>query len=462
VWTHSATHDDERRIWWQRVAWIALAISCLSYLTISLVHGQAFHPFGRKDYFDLRVYRGAGNLILNSRPLYAGPIWRWAPFTYPPCAAILFAPMARLPLAVDELFITALGVMCLFGTLACALRLGSEGGPDAAQSRGRSSAVLAIAVAGALWLEPITSTLGYGQVNLLIAFLIVSDLGRRDSAKSKGVMIGIAAGLKLTPLIFVPYLFLSGRRRAGCVALVSTASTVALGYLLLPGDSRRFWGGLFLDPGRVGGCCIPSNQSLRGAILHTAPSLQGPAVVVVALLVGAAGLALAVRASRRGDEALGFSLCALTGLLVSPVSWTHHWTLAVPVLLLLGVRAFRRRSRVGLAAFAVALLVGYSYLPTLMASTHPPRKGALGALWTLASAPYVLLALGALAAAFLHETRGWRQPAWRLERLEPARQRVAPVAALPLRRLRAPDGRPGPDRAAEPRCAQPDATVLPG
>jgi alpha-1,2-mannosyltransferase len=358
-------------------------------------------------------------LVLAGQPLYAGPIWHWAPFTYPPFAAIFFAPLGLLPLTLDELLITAIGIACLVGTLSCALRLPSGRTPAATGGDSWRSAVLAVAVAGALWLEPITSTLGYGQVNLLIAFLIVSDLSRRDASRSKGVLIGLAAGLKLTPLIFVPYLFLSGRRRAAAIALSTTAWTAALGSVLLPGDTWRFWGdGLLLDAGRVGGCCAPSNQSLRGAILHAAPSWGSGAVLIAALPTGAVGLALAVRASRRGDEALGFSLCALTGLLVSPVSWTHHWTLAVPALLLLGTRAFRTRSTLRLTMFAVSLLVGYSYLPTLIGHTHEPNGEALRVLWTLASAPYVLLALGALGVALIREHRVSRRPSLHLERLE--------------------------------------------
>jgi alpha-1,2-mannosyltransferase len=247
--------------------------------------------------------------------------------------------------------------------------------------------------------------LGYGQVNLLITLLIVGDLSRHDAANSKGAMIGLAAGLKLTPLIFIPYLFCSRRRRAALVALGTFASTVVLGYALLPDAATRFWGGLFLDSRRVGGAFIPGNQSLRGLILRLDPSFSSGAVVAIAVIVGLVGVALAVLANRRSDEAIGFSLCALTGLLVSPVSWTHHWTLAVPALLLLGIRVVRRRPRVGIAAVAVVLLVGYSYLPKLMAKPALAPSRGLSVWWTLASAPYVLIGLSALAFAAARETR---------------------------------------------------------
>jgi alpha-1,2-mannosyltransferase len=260
-------------------------------------------------------------------------------------------------------------------------------------------------MAVALWVEPVTSTLAYGQINLLVAWLIVCDLSRRDTARSKGTLIGLAAGLKLTPLIFVPYLLLSGRRRTAGVALGTFASTVAVGYALVPDDSQQFWGGLFLDPKRVGGCCVPANQSLRGVILRLAPSFGSGRLLAIVVTIAVAGLALAVRASRRGDEAMGFSLCAVTGLLVSPVSWSHHWALAVPAVLLLGVKVCRERSKIGIIAVAGILVIGYSYLPKLMGKAAFSPGAGHGVVWTLAAAPYVLIGLAALAVAGLQEIR---------------------------------------------------------
>ena len=179
-----------------------------------------------------------------------------------------------------------------------------------------------------------------------------------------------------------------------------------MGYAALPADTRRFWaGGLFLDPRRVGGCCIPANQSLRGVILLLDPSFGSGRLLGVAVVVGIVGLLLAVLAGRRGDEAMGFSLCAITGLLVSPVSWTHHWTLAVPGLLLLGLRVCRNRSKAGMIAVGATVLVGYSYLPKLMAKPAFAPSHGLSVEWTLASAPYVLIGLVALAIAGAYETR---------------------------------------------------------
>ena len=147
---------SQRRVWRCRpaaVAWLVLAISCTAYLLISLAHHQAFHPWGRLGYFDLKVYRGAAQLIVHGRPLYAGPIWHWAPFTYPPFAAIVFTPLALLPVATDELVVTTLSVVALFLVVARALRLPSEPGRAAVEARRSRSVLTPLAMAAALWLE---------------------------------------------------------------------------------------------------------------------------------------------------------------------------------------------------------------------------------------------------------------------------------------------------------------------
>lgn len=123
----------------------------------------------------------------------------------PPFGAVVFTPLALAPLALDEVLVTAFGIVILFAILSLTLRMPSCNGSDAALDRTWRHVVIPLAAAAVLWLEPITATLGYGQINLLIALLVVWDLSRRDRARGKGALIGIAAGLKLTPLIFVPY-----------------------------------------------------------------------------------------------------------------------------------------------------------------------------------------------------------------------------------------------------------------
>ena len=377
--------------------WLALALSVSVYVVLAVLEPP--HVGLRSPgYFDLRVYRGAAALILEGRSLYDTRILEGYHFTYPPFAALVLTPLLVVPLAVDEVGITAVNVTALVGLLWLALRIrNSSSGKRKRAISGdqRGWPLAALAAAAALWLAPVWTTLGYGQIDLVIATLIVFDIGRPDAARTKGAAIGLASGMKLTPMIFVPYLLLTGRRRAALVATGVFAGTVAAGFALLPSDAARYWDGIFLDSSRVGSIAASANQSLQGAAarLIGVHSLD-PEWVAGAAIVALAGFTVAVLASRRGDEATGFSMCAITGLLASPISWTHHWALAVPALFLLSVGAYESRSRLLLTAAMGIALIGYAYTPeSISLQGLHPSWGTL-----LAADPYVLIGILAIAA----------------------------------------------------------------
>ncbi|MGI8802452.1 MAG: glycosyltransferase 87 family protein [Solirubrobacteraceae bacterium] len=387
-----------------RPAAIALFIaSVAAFLASPLAWGWSF--------IDLEVYRGGGQALLDGAPLYRLIFHGFLHFTYPPFAAMVFTPLAALPNTVLKPIITIVNIALLPVILRVALRLP----PVSTWLSGEQATRLAlIGAAAAVWLEPVWSTLGYGQINLLIVALVVGDLAQRDESRWKGVGIGLACGLKLTPGIFTVYLLLTRRYRAAAVSLGTFAATLAAGFAVAPRDAADFWGGAFLDPSRVGRIENAANQTLRGAFARLLHSLNVEAWwMATALLVGALGMLLAVRAGRRGDEACGFSICALTGLLVSPISWSHHWTLAVPVLLLFVVRAHRGRHWFALAAGGAVAVIGYSQVVHWVprpsaASLHVELH--LDAPQLVAADAYVLLALGALVIGSVFALRERRPP----------------------------------------------------
>jgi alpha-1,2-mannosyltransferase len=239
-------------------------------------------------------------------------------------------------------------------------------------------------------------TLGYGQIDLLITALVVFDLSRPDTARTKGAAIGIAAAIKLTPLLFLPYLLLSGRRRAATIGTGTFALSIAISYATITQDASRYWQHLVLDISRIGNVADTGNQSLQGAIARLDPVAHpSTAEHLVVAAIAALGLALAVRASRSGNEQAGFSLTALTALLASPISWTHHWTLAMPALLLLCRHAHQQRARLLTMAATALILLGYSYLPEY---TEGPLQHA-GINTILYADPYTLAASIVLGVA---------------------------------------------------------------
>ncbi|MGI5375351.1 glycosyltransferase 87 family protein [Streptomyces sp. CA-251387] len=305
---------------------------------------------------DLMVYRAEGATVRAGGDLYAlRTTAARLPTTYPPFAALLFTPLTLLDTATVRALGTA-GNLALFVVFVrLSLRL---------VGHARVESVWWVA-AVAVWCEPVWTTLRYGQINLLLAVLVLWDLSRRPGGRWAGVGIGLAAAVKLTPALFALFLLATGavaRRRRGSgrpwlrharVAAAWFAGATLLAAAVLPYDSWRFWTRMVFAVGRVGHAEDTANQALRGVLarlLHTPD--PGAAWVVTAAVVAVAGLGVAVAAELRGRRAWAVAVCAVTGLLISPVSWSHHWVWCVPVVLLLATRAYRAAALGGLLVFS--------------------------------------------------------------------------------------------------------------
>ena len=316
------------------------------------------HPW---SVLDLRIYLWGGSLIRHGDDPYLYTyLYGNLHFTYTPMAAGLFALLSVLNVQVVKVLFLAGSVASLVGVLW--LTWGALG---YRRSAARLGATLCLA-AVALWLEPVWQTLSFGQVNLILMLVIVADLCMHDSRWWKGIGVGLAAGFKLTPLIFVPYLLLTRRYRAAAVSAVTFGLTIVGSLLLLPKASEDYWlDGLLLNSSRVGNLRYIGNQSLNGAVLRLfgTAAADEPYRLAFVAAVGIVGLLLAAWASRRGQEMAGILICALTGLLVSPVSWDHHWVWVAPALVVLvdlaigphwaaAGRRWRRVGWLGVAAVA--------------------------------------------------------------------------------------------------------------
>ncbi|MFD7504010.1 glycosyltransferase 87 family protein [Streptomyces sp. NPDC059850] len=339
---------------------------------------------------DLLVYQAEGWTVRNAADLYdMRATAHHLPNTYPPFAAMLFTPLTLMGTGVLRTFGTAANLALMVGVAHLSLRL--VGRPRRVP---RAAAVLALAGV-AVWCEPVWTTLRYGQINLAVAVLVLWDLTRREGHRWAGFGTGVAAGIKLTPGLFVVFLAAAGlidairRQRAGQGvrglrilgslrsddlrrAFVATGAfvwTVVLSVVALPYDSHRFWTQVLFATDRPGDVEGAGNQNLRGALarlLHTPdPGLWW---LAAAALVGCAGLATAVAAQLADDRALPHARawaavsCAVTALLVSPVSWSHHWVWAVPMVLLLAVETVRRASRAWAGCTALTGLLFCSFM----------------------------------------------------------------------------------------------------
>ncbi len=355
---------------------------------------------------DLQIYDWGGGLARHSGNL-SGLSYRHLGlhFTYPPRAAAVFAALSYAPLPVLKWVATAGSVAAL--TAVTWLTWGALGYPRSPKRLGGTLALAAVAI----WAEPVQQTLAFGQVNILLMLIIVADLCQPDDAWWKGAGVGLAAGFKLTPLIFVAYLLLTGRRRAVGVALAAFLATIIVPAVLLPSPSSRYWvGRLFMDPHRLGNVAYVGNQSLYGMLLRLAgsPRSANMAWLVAVVIVGAGGLLLAAAAQRK-QEMAGVVICALTGLLVSPVSWSHHWVWIVPALVVAvhgaartgAVAALPRRwPRAAWSGVLALVAVFFSRLIWIVPASTVQGKGMHGA-WLLVGNLYVLAGLAALGVTAL-------------------------------------------------------------
>jgi len=298
---------------------------------------------------DLDVYARGADAVIHHQPLYDVSVHGLL-FTYPPFAAVLFTPLELLGNIGARWALTLASIVCYaLIVILCARRLGM-----------RPVIAGLVGLAG-LTFEPFLRTILLGQINLVLIALVVVDC-LVVPARYRGMLIGVAAGIKLVPGAFI--LFLVIKREWGAVgrAVAAFVISVAVGGLLAPRDSWLFWGGGFINLSRFGPAAIlgGDNQSLNAAFMRLSHDLTPPSMVVLAMSVGAMalGLVAAKRQIDAGNDVNGLVCIAFASLLASPVSWTHHWVWAVVALLVL----VQSRRRLAAAVLGVIFLVGPMWL----------------------------------------------------------------------------------------------------
>ncbi|MBM7770074.1 alpha-1,2-mannosyltransferase [Actinokineospora baliensis] len=308
---------------------------------------------------DNAVYRSGAVALLQGEPLYdrmflsGEPSWARLPFTYPPTAAVFFVPLALVPTQVAWGILAAVSVLLL----GVVIRVCVAALPERPQwmDPTRTAVVLGVVLLG---LEPVWRTVFLGQINIVLMAMVVVDVlvvGARGS-RFGGVLIGAAAAVKLTPLVFVGHLLLKKRWADAGRAVGTFLVLQGLVFLLIRHDFTQFWWHAVQDPQRIGPIYWAGNQSLNGLVLRLTDNADWSMKVVapIALLI-AVPCALWIR---RLSPLPALLVTAFFGLLVSPVSWSHHWVWAVPlVVYLLSRLPDRDPSRKQLAPAVAVVLV---------------------------------------------------------------------------------------------------------
>lgn len=325
------------------------AVALVSVAVLTMLDQREVPPL------DLRVYSGGVRALVHGQSVYEQTYTAvQLAFTYPP-----FALLAFLPLAVMGEWLQA-GVVELasIGCVAVLLHL--------ALGRTRIDAVVAtVLFLAAMTAEPVWMTLSFGQVNLLLAALIAADLAPGQERRWRGVGLGLAAGIKLTPLVFLAWLALTRQWRAAGVAVGTFLATVVVSFVAVPGHARTFWvdglaatlGGRSNPVGDAMNRSMPKayvgNQSAMGffsRVLGPDTDAATLAWLLLGGLVSVAIVGIGAWLTLRGERTLGFFVASLAMVVASPIAWTHHWVWAVPLAVALWESAPRVAPMLHLAA----------------------------------------------------------------------------------------------------------------
>ena len=341
---------------WPRWAVASSRVLVLAAAAVGvLFHLNGFpglRALGEHYRLDLDVYRLGGQVFAQGGDLYGTTL----PFTYPPIAAAVFSPLSSISLYTASIAVTALSMVLLLVTLVTTLV--SLGVRPASMVLWSAGAVFAVSV---LILEPVTSTLNYGQINIVLMAFVALDCLPKKTPWPRGLLIGLVAAVKLTPAVFVLFFLLRRDFRAAVMSVLGFAVFTAIGFALTWSDSVKYWTETIVDSDRIGGPAYPQNQSITGVLarlgLDDLPrSILWLALSAVVLIIAAVAMRKAFAA---GEIALALTVNALLGLLVSPVSWSHHWVWAVPFVVVLAVLGYRRRSALlfTLVGIGLALMI---------------------------------------------------------------------------------------------------------
>ena len=351
--------------------WIATAAGAAAVVAALVVLYSAYIPLLN----DFEVYFYGGNRVLQAGETGVNELYAprdGLPFTYPPFAALIFAAMATLGQSAGGIVFIATALLGAAVVSAWLTRhyFGLGRWRDAAADW-RFRAVALAGTAAILLLGPWRDTFDFGQINIILMGLILADFALYGKSRAgelrwpAGLLIGIAAGIKLTPLAFGLYFLVRRDFKALGWMAAGFFGSIALAWAILPTASVTFWTKILPDTGRIGGPGYVDNLSVKGLLLHLGlPDSTLTSVVWLVLALGLTAVAaLVIKWAVEAEENfVAVSATALLMLLISPVSWSHHWVWMAVGLPCMGFAIHRVPSRNGRMRLAGWIIVAASVI----------------------------------------------------------------------------------------------------
>ncbi|RPK73103.1 Polyprenol-phosphate-mannose-dependent alpha-(1-2)-phosphatidylinositol mannoside mannosyltransferase [Streptomyces sp. ADI95-17] len=362
---------------------------------------------------DLETWIGENGVLHVTGSLYDSDRFTGTPF-----AGLVLKPLTRM---AEQ----SLGVAWTFGTLLLVAALGIVAARALPGPVSRRTALLAAPVAISLLMLslPVRNALHLGQTSILPVLLVLLGCFAARGERASGVLIGLAAALQPTVLLFAVLLWLTGRRRAALTGGAAFAACTASAWAAMPGDSWTYWVHHVAGTGLGGNADSLANQSLHGALLRA--GLAGPLEIALFVVLAAAvcflGLRRAARYAADGQLLLAVAVTGCVAVAVSPTAWQHQllW-----VLLAVVGRVGRRASDRPVWPVAVVLVItlpGTMLLPN-MAVLFPVRDNVL-----------LIVALAAACAVpFLPRTSEYWQHPIPTDHAAPVPARWSRIPLLPF------------------------------
>nr|WP_307625371.1 bifunctional glycosyltransferase 87/phosphatase PAP2 family protein [Streptomyces turgidiscabies] len=274
---------------------------------------------------DLETWVGPDGVLYVKGSLYDS-----TQFTGTPFGGLVLKPLTR---AAEQ----ALGWGWTFGTLLLVVALGVVAARALPPPVSRRTSLLAAPVAiSVLMLSlPVRNTLHLGQTSIIPVLLVLLGCFVAREERAAGALIGLAAALQPTVLLFAPLLWFTGRRRAAVCAGITFATCTALAWAAMADDSHTYWVHHLGGAGLGGAADDLANQSLHGALLRL--GVEGPLEIGLFLALGAGvavlGLRRAVRYAQDGQLLLAVAITGCAAVAVSPTTWQHQllWVLLAVV-----------------------------------------------------------------------------------------------------------------------------------
>jgi hypothetical protein len=346
--------------------WIGLAIAAAAY----------YRRFA-KDTVGMEVYPQAGACVMHGEPLRTCAEL----FSYPPAFGFLMAPFAAMPMGlrivVWYLVSLAATVGCFWVCEKLVLRLLPGRWSQIELAWLRIVTVIAS-------LKFVLAVFEYQAYDTLAAFFVFLGLWAvvQNRAFVSGALLALAAAIKATPLVFLPYLVVKRRFVAAAIFVA-----VFVGLWLLP-DADNALKGLYphYTESWLKQIVTPAlaheqtdatfwktwmganilNHSFRGTVARmvvgTAAEIYGQSILytLCAVYVAFVGL-LMLRTARRDDfVAVDGSILAISMLMLSPMTSRYHYILLVlPYMTVIGLAVRDRSLRVAaVVTIALSFILG--------------------------------------------------------------------------------------------------------